>query len=62
MVKWLIRRRLAAFERTYGYDASYMREVLAADAGAFLCRAQSRQASAPDLSAVSASPMHCVNA
>ncbi len=36
MLKWLIRRRLAAFERAHGYDASYMRDVLAADTGAFL--------------------------
>jgi hypothetical protein len=31
MLKWLIRRRLAAFEREYGYDASYVRDVLDAD-------------------------------
>jgi len=28
MLKWLIRRRLDAFERTFDYDASYMREML----------------------------------
>ena len=36
MLKWLIRRRLAAFERSLRYDVSYMREVLDADLGAFL--------------------------
>ena len=35
-MKWLIRRRLAAFERQFGYDASYMRHVLDTDLGAFL--------------------------
>jgi alkylhydroperoxidase family enzyme len=42
MLKWLIRSRLAAFERTYAYDASYMREVLAADTRAFLAFAKSQ--------------------
>jgi hypothetical protein len=36
MLKWLIRNRLAAFERTFDYDMSYAREILAADTGAFL--------------------------
>jgi len=36
MLKWLIRNRLAAFERAHAYDASYMREILAADTRAFL--------------------------
>ncbi len=36
MMKWLIRRKLAAFEREHGYDASYMREMLDTDLGAFL--------------------------
>jgi hypothetical protein len=36
MLKWLIRRRLAAFERAHSYDTSYMREVLDTDFGAFL--------------------------
>jgi hypothetical protein len=36
MMKWMIRRKLAAFEREHDYDASYMREVLATDLGAFL--------------------------
>ncbi len=31
MLKWLIGRRVAAFERLYGYDTSYVREMLAAD-------------------------------
>ena len=32
---WLIKNRLAAFERQHGYDASYMRELLATDPKAF---------------------------
>jgi uncharacterized protein YjeT (DUF2065 family) len=36
MLKWLIERRIAAFERTYGYDSSYARRILRADTGAFL--------------------------
>jgi len=36
MVKWLIRRKLAAFEREHGYDASYMRELLDTDMRAFM--------------------------
>jgi hypothetical protein len=36
MLKWLIRRRLSAFERQHGYDASYLHEVLDTDLGAFL--------------------------
>ena len=32
---WLVKNRLAAFERQHGYDASYMRELLAADPKAF---------------------------
>jgi hypothetical protein len=35
MLKWIIRNRLAAFERKYDYDMSYAREILAADTGAF---------------------------
>ena len=31
MMTWLIKNRLAAFERQHGYDVSYMRELLAAD-------------------------------
>jgi hypothetical protein len=36
MLKWLIRRRIAAFEKQWGYDASYLREVLDTDTRAFL--------------------------
>jgi len=36
MLKWLIRRRLAAFERDYDYDASYGRDILDADLRAAL--------------------------
>jgi hypothetical protein len=36
MMKWLLHRRVAAFEREHGYDASYMHEVLDTDLGAFL--------------------------
>ena len=36
MLSWLIRNRLAAFERKYDYDISYAREILAADRKAFL--------------------------
>ncbi len=28
MVKWLMRRGIGAFERTWNYDASYLREIL----------------------------------
>lgn len=35
MLSWLIRNRLAAFERKYDYDMSYAREILAADRKAF---------------------------
>ena len=35
MLKWLIRRRLAAFEARYGYDMSYVRALLDTDLGAF---------------------------
>lgn len=31
MLTWLIRRRLAAFERAFDYDASYMYDILDAD-------------------------------
>jgi hypothetical protein len=36
MLRWFIRRRLAAFEKEFGYDASYMRHLLATDMRAFL--------------------------
>lgn len=35
-MKWLLRKRLAAFEKDFGYDASYMRHVLDTDMRAFL--------------------------
>src|SRR5688572_33315789 len=35
MLKWLLHRKLAAFEREHEYDASYMHEVLETDLGAF---------------------------
>lgn len=35
MWKWLIRNRIAAFEKKFGYDASYLREILDADTRAF---------------------------
>ncbi len=35
MFKWLIRNRLKAFEKTYGYDVTYMRELLDTDSRAF---------------------------
>jgi len=35
MIKWLIHRKVQAFEREHGYDASYLHEVLAVDLGAF---------------------------
>jgi hypothetical protein len=40
MLKWLIRRRLDAFEREYGYDVSYARAMLAADTKAILAYAK----------------------
>lgn len=36
MIDWFIRRRLAAFERRYGYDAGYARELLAFSRPAFM--------------------------
>jgi hypothetical protein len=36
MVKWLIRKRLDAFERRFDYDLGYAREVLDTDLRAFL--------------------------
>jgi len=36
MLKWLIHRKLRAFEREHDYDASYMHEVLDTDRAAFL--------------------------
>jgi uncharacterized lipoprotein YbaY len=40
MLKWLIRNRLAAFEKKFGYDASYARDILAADTRAFFAFAR----------------------
>jgi hypothetical protein len=40
MVKWLIRRKLAAYERAFGYDMTYAREILDADLGALLAFAR----------------------
>jgi hypothetical protein len=31
MLKWLIRRQLAAFERNFDYEARYMYDILDAD-------------------------------
>ncbi|MEN3975982.1 hypothetical protein [Emcibacter sp. SYSU 3D8] len=36
MLKWLMRRRIGALERDFGYDASYMRDILNADRAAFM--------------------------
>jgi len=36
MLKWLLRRQIAAFERHYDYDMSYARDLLAADPRAVL--------------------------
>ena len=36
MIKWFLRRQIAKFERTWNYDASYLRDVLDADARALL--------------------------
>ena len=40
MLRWLIRGRLAAFERRYGYDMSYARDLVAADPHAMLAFAR----------------------
>jgi hypothetical protein len=36
MFKWMMDRKLRAFERKHSYDASYLHEVLDLDVGAFL--------------------------
>lgn len=36
MLRWFIERRLRAFERSFDYDMSYARAILAADTRAFL--------------------------
>jgi|SRR5690348_7835638 len=40
MLKWLLKRRIAAFERTHGYDASYLRDILDADVWAAVAYAK----------------------
>jgi len=40
MLKWLIRGRLAAFEKKFDYDMSYARDILAADTRAFFAFAR----------------------
>jgi hypothetical protein len=40
MLKWMIRKRLASFEKKYEYDMSYAREILDADTGAFMAFAR----------------------
>jgi len=40
MLSWLIRNRLAAFERKYDYDITYVREILATDRRAFFAFAR----------------------
>jgi hypothetical protein len=36
MMKWFLRRQIAAFERTWNYDASYIREMIDADPRAMM--------------------------
>src|SRR5262245_12349413 len=36
LMTWLIKRRIGAFERMYSYDASYLRDILAADVKALV--------------------------
>jgi hypothetical protein len=36
MLKWFLRRRIAAFERTWNYDASYIREMIDIDPRALM--------------------------
>jgi hypothetical protein len=36
MLKWFLRRQIAAFERTWNYDASYIREMIDADPRAMM--------------------------
>jgi hypothetical protein len=36
MLKWFLRRQIAAFERTWNYDASYIREMINADPRAMM--------------------------
>jgi hypothetical protein len=43
MLTWIIKSRLAAFERQHGYDASYMRAVLDTDPKAFFTFAKAQK-------------------
>src|SRR5215831_2633266 len=36
MLRWFLQRQIAAFERTWNYDASYMHEVIGVDPRAML--------------------------
>jgi len=36
MLKWFLRRQIAAFEREWNYDASYIREIIDADPRAMI--------------------------
>ncbi len=36
MIRWLLRRQIAAFERNWNYDAGYVREVIDADPRALI--------------------------
>ena len=36
MIKWLLRRWIDKFERTWSYDASYLRDILDADPRALM--------------------------
>lgn len=40
MIKWLMRRRLAAFERSFGYDARYAHDILQASPRGFMALAR----------------------
>jgi hypothetical protein len=40
MLSWIIKKRLDAFERKYGYDVSYARELLAVDPRALMAFAR----------------------
>ena len=49
MLKWLFHRRLNAFEREHGYDASYMHAVIDTDlAGVHEVRARHRPRPLPE--------------
>jgi len=40
MLKWFLRRQIGAFERTWNYDASYIREMIDADPRAVMAFAK----------------------